>query len=106
MFGTMSVILYILADRYYRSLRELRTVLNNFDVANARLSMESDRIVLLNIIGEIFQGSPELAAQRVSSQVRTPQHGSNKNLTNKIFRLLARCELRENRIEIHDFHQN
>ena len=73
LFGSMSVIMYVLSDRYHRSVRELRTTLNNFDVANARLSQQSDRILLLNIIGEIFQGSPELAAHR-AAQIGIPQH--------------------------------
>jgi hypothetical protein len=46
---------YILAERYYRALRTMRSTLANFDVANANLGMESDRVMLLGIIDQLFR---------------------------------------------------
>jgi hypothetical protein len=49
-----SVVGYILAERYYRGLRVLRRTVTNFDVAETKLGKESDRVVLLAIINELF----------------------------------------------------
>jgi hypothetical protein len=49
-------LIFFLADRYYRGLRQLRERLINFDVANTKLTSERDRPLLLSIVNELFEG--------------------------------------------------
>jgi hypothetical protein len=72
----LSTTTYLLADRYYRALGTLRSTLANFDVANTNLGVESDRVLLLNIINQLFtnQGVDDRVADVDGAPVADAPH--------------------------------
>ena len=69
-----TAIVYILADRYWRAIRDLRNAVKKFDVANTKLASETDRVMLLSIVNELFE-QPEAsphpsAASIVQSELK------------------------------------
>jgi hypothetical protein len=49
------ILAYLIADRDKRNMHALRETLTHFDVGKAKLASETDRVVLLGIINELFQ---------------------------------------------------
>ena len=54
----VTIVVYVLGERHFTALYEMRNTISNYDVNHAQLSVDADRDFLLKIVDDLFSDVP------------------------------------------------